>query len=78
MPTGTKIRYMRNQKINIKRSRSLHDYPELQVGFPERNDVTNPDGEVERAHVDIERLEASKGSEREIVREIRSRATRDA
>lgn len=25
--------------------RRVNDYPELQVGFPERNDVSNPDYE---------------------------------
>ena len=56
----------------MKRSRRLHDYPELQVGFPERNDVANPNFEMERLHVDFETLGVSKKSAAELARELRS------
>ena len=62
----------------MKRNKSLNDYPELQVGFPERNDVSNPNAEMERIHVDFETLGISKKSEEEIIREIRGNAMRDA
>lgn len=69
---------MQNEKVNMKRNKSLNDYPELQVGFPERNDVSNPNAEMERIHVDFETLGISKKSEEEIIREIRGNAMRDA
>lgn len=62
---------MQNEQVNTKRSRRLHDYPELQVGFPERNDVTNPNLEMERLHVDFETLGVSKKSAAELARELR-------
>jgi hypothetical protein len=62
---------MRNDKVNIRRKAKLNDYPELQVGYPERNDVSNPDLEMERIHVDLETLGISKKSGAEIAREIR-------
>ena len=34
-----------------------NDFPELQVGFPERNDVRDPNAEMERIHVDLESFE---------------------
>ena len=63
---------MQNEQINMKRSRRLHDYPELQVGFPERNDVSNPYLDMERLHVDFETLGVSKKSAAELARELRS------
>lgn len=69
---------MQNEKVNMKRNKSLNDYPELQVGFPERNDVSNPHAEMERIHVDFKTLGISKKSEEEIIREIRGNAMRDA
>ena len=41
---------MQNDKVNVKRRR-LNDFPELQVGFPERNDVSIP---YEENRVDAE------------------------
>jgi hypothetical protein len=44
---------------NIERNKP-NDYPELQIGYPERNDVRDPDGtsgnsyQSERYHVDLE------------------------
>ena len=62
---------MQNENVNMKRSRRLHDFPELQVGFPERNDVTNPNLEMERFHVDFQTLGISKKSAAELARELR-------
>jgi hypothetical protein len=55
------------------RNTRLNDYPELQVGFPERNDVRNPVYEMERIHVDLESLELSKTNFQGIAKEIISR-----
>lgn len=46
-----------------------NDYPEMQVGFPERNDVTFPSEEMERVHVDLETLKLSRKSGEELTRE---------
>ena len=62
---------MQNEELNIKRSKRLNDFPELQVGFPERNDVSNPNLEMERFHVDFETLGISKKSAGELAREMR-------
>ena len=62
---------MQNEQVNMKRSRRVHDYPELQVGFPERNDVANPNLDMERLHVDFETLGVSKKSAAELARELR-------
>lgn len=61
---------MQNTDSSLRRNR-LNDFPELQVGFPERNDVSNPNIEMERIHVDFETLGISKKSAAEIMREIR-------
>lgn len=48
---------MQNDKVKVKRRR-LIDFPELQVGFPERNDVSFPEEEIVRVAsglVDAER-----------------------
>lgn len=63
---------MQKEQVNMKRSRRVHDYPELQVGFPERNDVANPNQEMERLHVDLETLGVTKKSAAELARELRS------
>jgi len=62
---------MQKDKVNIKRNNKHNDFPELQVGFPERNDVRNPNIEMERIHVDLKTLGISKKSAAEIIREIR-------
>lgn len=62
---------MQNKRANINRNRGRNDFPELQVGFPERNDVQNPNIEMERIHVDLETLGTSKKSARDFAREIR-------
>ena len=62
---------MQEEKSNITRNKRLNDFPELQVGYPERNDVSNPNIEMERIHVDFETMGISKKSASEIAREIR-------
>jgi len=42
-----------NQNIQNRR---VNDFPELQVGYPERNDVRNPNCEMERIHVNLESM----------------------
>ena len=62
---------MQNEQIKVRRNTRLNDFPELQVGYPERNDVSNPNLEMERIHVDLETMGISKKSAAEISREIR-------
>lgn len=69
---------MQNEQVNSKRSTRLHDFPELQVGFPERNDVSNPNLEMERFHVNLETLGVSKKSAAELIRELRSESVAQA
>jgi hypothetical protein len=51
-----------------KRGRRTSDFPELHVGFPERNDATSPSVEMERVHVDIETLNISRKNASEVTR----------
>lgn len=62
---------MQNNNVNIKRNKRRNDFPELQVGYPERNDVSNPNMEMERIHVDLETMGISRKSASELAREIR-------
>lgn len=62
---------MKNEGVNIKRNRRRNDFPELQVGYPERNDASNPNMEMERIHIDLETLGISRKSAEELTREIR-------
>jgi hypothetical protein len=55
---------------DLKRETRRNDFPESQVGFPERNDVSNPNVEMERVHVDLETLDISRKNEREFTKEI--------
>jgi hypothetical protein len=69
---------MQNEQVNIRRNSRLNDFPELQVGYPERNDVSNPNIEMERIHVDFTTLGISKKSAAEIAREMRGMDVRQA
>ena len=69
---------MQNEQVNIRRNSRLNDFPELQVGYPERNDVSNPNIEMERIHVDFTTLGISKKSAAEIAREMRGLDVRQA
>jgi hypothetical protein len=62
---------MQNKQIKVRPNRRLNDFPELQVGYPERNDVSNPNLEMERIHVDLETMGISKKSAAEIAQEIK-------
>ena len=59
-------------KVNhdLKRENKRNDFPELQVGFPERNDVSNPNAEMERVHVDLETFDISRKNEQEVTHEV--------
>ena len=69
---------MQNEQTNMRRKKRLNDFPEFQVGYPERNDVSNPNTEMERIHVDFETMGISKKSAAEIVREMRGANVRQA
>lgn len=69
---------MQNEQVNMSRTKRLNDFPELQVGYPERNDASNPNIEMERIHVDFETMGISKKSAAEIAREMRSANARQA
>jgi hypothetical protein len=62
---------MKRTSENSKGNRP-NDFPELQVGFPERNDVSNPIDEMERIHVDLETFDISRKNTVEFTREITS------
>lgn len=53
----------------------LNDYPERQVGFPERNDVTNPNLDMERVHVDFETFDISRKNAEEVTKAISGRTS---
>lgn len=59
---------MRKDKSILRKNRRFNDFPELQVGFPERNDVSNPDIGMERTQVDLETMGLSKKSAEEVSR----------
>jgi hypothetical protein len=58
------------KEVTSRRNNRVYDFPERQVGFPERNDVSNPDIEMERIHVDLETMRISKKSAAAISREM--------
>jgi hypothetical protein len=62
---------MQNENVDIGRKTRVNDFPELQVGYPERNDVSNPNIEMERIHVDLETMGISKKSAAELAKEMR-------
>jgi hypothetical protein len=51
-------------------NRSANDFPEFQIGYPERNDVRDPNWEMERIHVNLESLELKRTSATGVIREI--------
>lgn len=55
-----------NQNIQKRRP---NDFPELQIGYPERNDVRDPNHEMERIHVNLENLELLRTTADGITRE---------
>ena len=62
-----------------QKAQKRYSYPEMYVGFPERNDASKPDDtevrptpneEMERVHVDPETLDISRKNAEEVHREI--------
>lgn len=51
----------------------VNDFPELQIGYPERNDVRNPNIEMERIHVDMESFELKRTNAQGIERESKDK-----
>jgi hypothetical protein len=49
------------------------EYPENQVGFPERNDASSPNADRERVHVDLETLDTSRKSAKELDKETKTK-----
>ena len=52
-------------------NRKPNDYPELQIGYPERNDVRNPNSEMERIHVELDSFELKRTNAEGLTRENR-------
>ena len=59
-----------NNNIDRKPVSRVREYPELHVGFPERNEIPDPNSEMERVHVDLETLNISRKTAVEVTREI--------
>jgi len=55
-----------NRNIHKKRQ---NDFPELQIGYPERNDVRDPNHEMERLHVDLDNFELRRTKANELTRD---------
>jgi hypothetical protein len=64
-----------NNNIDRKPVSRVREYPELQVGFPERNEIPDPISEMERVHVDLETLNLSRKNAVELTREITGTVT---
>ena len=56
------------------RNRKPNDFPELQVGYPERNDVRDPNQEMERIHVNLDNFELKRLNAEGVAREIRGQS----
>lgn len=57
------------------RNRRVNDFPELQIGYPERNDVRDPNCEMERIHVNLDSLELERTNAHGMIREIREQGS---
>ena len=57
-------------KNQQKKENRRNDFPEFQVGFPERNDASNPIEEMERLHVDLNTMSLSRKNAGELTKEI--------
>jgi hypothetical protein len=64
-----------NNNIDRKPVSRVREYPELQVGFPERNEIPDPNSDMERVHVDLETLNLSRKNAVEVTREITGQVT---
>jgi hypothetical protein len=60
-----------NQNIRNRRS---NDYPELQIGYPERNDVRDPNCEMERIHVNLDTFQLHRTNADGLMREFREQS----
>jgi hypothetical protein len=60
---------------NRNLDKRTNDFPELQVGYPERNDVRNPNDEMERIHVNLDNFELSRKRAGEVTLELRDQNT---
>jgi hypothetical protein len=58
-----------NQNVRNRRS---NDFPELQIGYPERNDVRDPNGEMERIHVSLEDFQLHRTNANGVIRDART------
>jgi hypothetical protein len=63
-----------NNNIDHKPASRVREYPELQVGFPERNEIPDP-SEMERIHVDFDTFNISRKNAIELTREFTGRVT---
>jgi hypothetical protein len=52
-------------------NRRVNDFPELQIGYPERNDVRDPNSEMERYHVNLDNFKVERATAERIIKEIR-------
>ena len=64
-----------SNNIDRKPVSRVREYPELEVGFPERNESPDPISEMERVHVDLETLNISRKNAIELTREINGYVT---
>jgi hypothetical protein len=64
-----------SNNIDRKPVSRVREFPELQVGFPERNEIPDPISEMERVHVDLETLNISRKNAVELTREITGHVT---
>lgn len=56
-------------------NRRPNDFPELQVGYPERNDVRDPNNDRERLHVNLDNFELKRLSAEGVAREMRGQGS---
>ena len=64
-----------NMNSNMNRTvNRVREYPEMHVGFPERNEIPDPN-EMERIHVDFDTFNISRKNAIEMTREITGQVT---
>ena len=64
-----------NMNSNMNRTvNRVREYPEMHVGFPERNEIPDP-SEMERIHVDFDTFNISRKNAIEMTREITGQVT---
>lgn len=65
---------LNNNTIDNKPVNRVREYPEMHVGFPERNEIPDP-SEMERIHVDFDTFNISRKNAIEVTREITGQVT---